>query len=149
MTVPRIKSSRNKSQKNKGKGFQDYVSRNLERLQGLKRLIYVELEVQRKKVGNKFIFTKKQHCDFIVISSKGDFWFDAKECGSEKFSISGKRLKRQADSFAQAQGFGKKAGFLVWFYAQDPARANIRFIEDFTKPTTIESGIKFDWELFV
>lgn len=149
MTVPRIKSTRNKDKKNRGKELQEYISRNLERLQSLGSLIYVEIEIKMKKIDGKIIYDKKQHCDFVVSSKKGNFWLDSKECGKNSFSISGKRIKRQAESFSLAQKMGNKAGFLVWFYKEDETKTNVRFVEDFSKPITIESGIKFDWDMFI
>ena len=141
-----LKTNHNAGPKNKGKGLQDYMQKNLETLENLKQIMFCNLEIKRLKDGT---YTKKQYCDYLIFTHKGDYWMDAKECKAEKLYISGKRLKRQAHDMERAKSLGKRTGFLVWFYSQDLTKSNLRFVEDFSKPITIESGTLFTWDMFL
>lgn len=106
--------------------------------------IGVSLNV-RKTLDNKYI--EKQPCDFCFRTKKSTWWIDTKETALSSWHPLKKAPAHQVESLRFFQQCGDRAGFVVWFTAEDPARVNLRFIEDFDHPATIESGVRWSWDL--
>ena len=129
-----------------GRELEKKVERVLDQLNQQTSLVTFRIEVKQVRAKDKFIYSKKQPCDYIVIGKR--VWaFDAKECSSNKWYPS-KAPEHQIVSLNKMQKLGHKAGFLVWFKKAEQID-NIRWVENFNEPATAESGIALDWEMFL
>ena len=104
--------------------------------------IAVRLNVKQLRECRTYV--SPQPCDYILFHEKEVWFIDAKETNASKWKPSIAPL-HQIKSLEKAQSNGYKAGFLVWFRKLDPTGGNLRFIEDFSVPATIESGTKWNW----
>lgn len=123
------------------------IEKVFDRLNLLPNVLAIRLEVRqaRLKKSGKFIYCKKQPFDYIVITSQFTWGFDAKQCRAKKFYWS-KVPEHQIEACRKMQRLpGKRGGFLFDFVG-DPV---MRWVEDLTDPVTAQSGIAFDWEMFL
>lgn len=110
-------------------------------------VLAIRIEVRTSNFNGKTVYKKKQPADYIVITNKNVWLLDSKECSKEKF-YPNLQPKHQILEMKRIRKVNKnaKSGFVVWFKKCDPAMINLRFIQDFDSPATIESGERFFWE---
>ena len=97
----------------------------------------------------------KQPADYMIMTQKGVWMFDAKETYEEKWYIS-KVPQHQIEGLRRADGLNCVSGFLIWFREDDlsidlaVAAKSVRFVQDFRSQTvfTKEDGRPFDWGFF-
>lgn len=96
----------------------------------------------------KQTFTKKALLDITIICNNKIYLIDAKECSQDKFYPS-KQPAHQKEIINKLNKMEIGSSFfLVWFKKYDPLANNLRAIYNTDDPATIESGYKFDFELF-
>lgn len=128
--------------KRKGSELENHIEQVFKQLNATQGIIAIRLEV--KRIG-KDIYKAKQPCDYVIITSKTCWMFDAKEC-SEKTWYPNKAPDHQKEAMLKAQKMGHRAGFLVQF-ASEPMKP-LSFITDFTNPVTSQDGEPWDWNWF-
>lgn len=92
-------------------------------------------------------YKKKQPADYLIIGKKNCWLIDSKECSKNKFCPK-QQPKHQILEMNRIRQVNEnaKSGFVIWFKKDDPAMINLRFIENFDRPSTIEDGQKFVWD---
>lgn len=129
----------------RGHEFERNIESLFNQINMMDGVIAVRLEVKRFASG---VYKAKQPCDYIVFTGKTVFFFDAKECCSDKWFLS-KASDHQIEAMKKAQGMGMRAGFVVWFKKHENPCVSRRFIEDLGKKSyTVLDGIEFSGEMF-
>ena len=107
----------------------------------------VRLEVRQARKDGKFVYCKRQPFDYEIILPAGlpSWFFDVKECSGERWYASkSSKTAHQKAALLKMQKMGHRAGFLVYF----KSCLALRFVEDWSRPATPESGVVFVWQEF-
>lgn len=122
----------------------EYMFRTLEHH---RRILFVRVHVPLVKTKKGWIRTEKQHFDYVLLCDGVTWCIDAKECSQKKFYFT-KKIEHQTAAMRQAQALGHKAGFIIWFKSAGYGDECLRFVDNFSEPASVESGIKFSLDLF-
>lgn len=114
-------------------------------IEAWKKMGYLAIRLETKFNQAAQKYTKKQYCDYVIDTGSNILYLDSKECSSAKFYPK-QQAEHQVEAMRKAQGFGRIAGFVVWFKNDDPAMVNLRFIANLDDPSTIQSGQRFSWD---
>jgi hypothetical protein len=138
--------------KYKGNSLQSYLMQkgNLLTKQFPGKFYFRQIKVDRKK--------DEEPCDFYLLSSRGVWFLEAKECSKEKLYLS-IIPQHQKDAIYLLGNFFEQshAGFVVWFmtgeksnFDIDALNGRIRYIDKFQgkKFFTKEDGVPFGFDLF-
>lgn len=139
---------KNSSKAGRGKVLENYIMRWFDQINRLTQAVAIRLEVNKVSAGGKIVYQKKQPFDFLILSPNGTMAFDAKECKAKKMYWS-KVPEHQKEALTKLHQQGKTAGFVIWFKSQDPLRQNLRLVNDFSVPATIESGERVDFSVII
>jgi len=124
--------------------LQKRLEKGFEKLQDMGLLLFCKLNIETRFSKGAVKYIKKQPCDYIVITRENTWGIDAKEC-SAKVWYPKKAPAHQRDYLRWMQDNRKKGAFVVWFKKYNC----MRVITDFASPAKPDSGIAFDWELFL
>lgn len=146
-TVDEIKTPRKRCQR--GRELELRIERVFDQLNCvLPGIIAIRIEVRQARVRGRLIYCKRQPFDYLVMG-RGQTWcFDAKECCTSKW-YPGHAPPHQLEALRKAQGIGKRAAWLIWFRGTDNPTTELRWVEDLETPATVNSGVSFDWEMFL
>lgn len=135
----------------KWKELEKTIESGLDEISKLPNVEAHRLREQLFLVEGKRKYKEKKCCDYIVDTGIEIFYFDAKATKQKRFSFGAKTgpIANQVAKLTKLKKMGRRTGFVIWFYEEDPARVNVRFIEDFTKTATIESGVRFGMDIFL
>jgi penicillin-binding protein-related factor A (putative recombinase) len=131
--------------KNKGRKFELQIEKAMDQINHLGLGIAIRIEVRQAKTKTGNVYVKKQPFDYLVIANGLTWAFDAKECSQKKWYPT-KAPEHQRIALAKMQSMRNcYGGFVVHF----KRFGKTRWITDFDKPATPESGLEFDWEMII
>ena len=135
--------------KRRGSDLEQQINRVFGQLREYRLALPIRLEIKSRvdKQGRQQ-YLEKQPFDYAVLSPKGVFCFDAKECAGEKWYPK-KAPEHQRDSLQFVMDMRHHAAFVVHFTQFRGMPGALRWITDFVNPATVESGIAFDWGMFL
>lgn len=136
-----------KAQPRRGRELETRIERGFDQINALPGVIAVRIEIRQVRLADRIIFAHRQPCDCVVRTRKGVFWFDLKETRERKWYPS-HAPAHQLAALQTAQALGDRAAWVIWFRSADTARS-LRWVENLETPATVDSGIVFDWEMFL
>ncbi len=134
------------AQARRGKALECQIERVFRQLNELEHITAIRLEIRRAYSTGRHL--AKQPFDYFIVAGPNFFAFDAKECASAKWYPS-RAPEHQKHALQKLQSLGHQAGFVVEFTRHRGLPGAIRWITDFTRPATVDSGAAFDWEMFL
>jgi penicillin-binding protein-related factor A (putative recombinase) len=135
--------------KPRGRDLELHIERVFAQLNALPGVLAIRIEVRQARVGDRLIYCKAQPFDYLIVSKRGVFAFDAKECSGKVWYPSHGAKPHQIEALEKVRVLGHRSAFVVHFKSADNPCRGLRMIEDLHAPATIESGCVFDWEMFI